>query len=50
MNQKEALKARIEEERKKLDTLAENGLMHDTYQQSLVVDQLIEQYLDICSR
>ncbi|MDO5424111.1 MAG: Spo0E family sporulation regulatory protein-aspartic acid phosphatase [Eubacteriales bacterium] len=45
----EILKNRIEEERKKLDALAENGLLDATYRQSLVVDRLIEQYLDICN-
>lgn len=48
MDQKEILKDRIEEERRKLDHLVERKAAREvTYQQSLVVDQLIEQYLEL---
>ena len=44
------LKVKIEEERLKLDQLAQNGDFEATYRQSLVVDALIEQYLDIADK
>ena len=48
MNHIEELKETIEKERQKLDELAENGLLGAVYEQSLVLDQLIEEYLDSC--
>lgn len=48
MVQKELLRERIEEERRKLDGLVECGAgMEETYRQSLVLDKLIEQYLGL---
>lgn len=48
MMQKELLRERIEEERRKLDGLVESGAgMEETYLQSLVLDKLIEQYLGL---
>lgn len=50
MEQKELLKRKIEEEREKLNRLlAGGGRMEDVYEQSLIVDRLVEQYTD-CSR
>ncbi len=47
MNQKELLKKWIEEERSKLNKLvAGGGSVEETYRQSLVVDRLLEQYMD----
>ena len=46
MKRMENLKERIEMERKKLDKLLMEGNLEATYQQSLVVDRLIEEYLD----
>lgn len=43
----EELKKRIETERQKLDQLIGEGKMEETYQQSLVVDGLIAQYIDL---
>lgn len=46
MNQKEQLKRRIEEEREKLNRLLEDTAgAEQAYEQSLVVDDLIEQYM-----
>lgn len=48
MNQKEQLRKRIEEERKKLNLLLARGRgSEDAYTQSLVVDRLIEKYMEI---
>jgi len=47
MTRMENLKERIEKERKKLDSLLMEGNLEATYQQSLVVDRLIEEYLDM---
>ena len=47
MNQKEHLIKRIEEEREKLNAmLASGSSVEETYGQSLVVDRLIEEYMD----
>ena len=47
MDTKEQLKRKIEEEREKLNRLLEGGRkVEDAYEQSRVVDALIEQYLD----
>lgn len=47
MSKKELLRKNIEEERMKLNRLIEGGAsVEDTYRQSLLVDQLLEQYLD----
>lgn len=47
MSQKETLRKHIEEERMKLNTLVESGgKVEDLYRQSLVVDRLLEQYMD----
>ncbi len=47
MNKKELLRKHIEEERIKLNRLAAGGdKMEELYRQSLVVDRLIEQYMD----
>lgn len=48
MNQKEILKQRIEEERQKLDgMLTEGKQLDEIYRQSVELDLLIEQYLDM---
>ena len=49
MKRMENLKERIEIERRKLDSLLMEGRMEETYQQSLLVDRLIEEYLDMTS-
>lgn len=47
MNQREVLKKKIEEERKKLnDMITAGSKVGEIYCQSLAVDQLIEQYMD----
>lgn len=47
MSQKELLRKRIEEERIKLNSMVcGGGKVEETYRQSLVVDRLIEQYMD----
>lgn len=46
MNQMETLKERIEEEREKLNRLALGDDLEATYRQSLVLDRLVEEYLD----
>lgn len=47
MSQKELLMKHIEEERVKLNNLlACGGRVEDAYLQSLVLDSLIEQYMD----
>lgn len=47
MNQRELLRKSIEEERCRLNELITSGAkVEETYQQSLLVDQLLEQYLD----
>ena len=47
MNYKEQLKNQIEEERKKLDCMISGGgKVGDIYHQSLVLDLLIEQYME----
>lgn len=48
MSEIEKLREAIERERKKLNLLAEQGLLDETYRQSLVLDRLIEQYIDAC--
>ena len=48
MSQKELLKCKIEEERKKLNLLVAQGMnAAQAYAQSLILDQLIEQYMDL---
>lgn len=48
MNPKEQLQKRIEEEREKLNKLLESGAkVEETYGQSRVVDELIEQYMEL---
>ena len=47
MSQKELLRKKIEEERAKLNNLVSGGgKVEEMYHQSLVVDRLIEQYMD----
>ncbi len=47
MNPKEQLKRRIEEEREKLNRLLAGGeRVEDAYEQSRVVDELIERYME----
>ncbi len=47
MSRKEQLRVTIEEERRKLDALLEHGrTLQEAYTQSLLLDRLIEQYLD----
>ena len=47
MNQKEQLRNQIEEERRKLNFMvAGGGKVGDVYRQSLILDRLIEQYMD----
>lgn len=47
MSQKELLRKHIEEERIKLNGMIAGGAkVEETYRQSLVVDQLLEQYMD----
>lgn len=47
MSQKELLKCKIEEERKKLNLLVAQGSDVKAYAQSLILDRLIEQYMDL---
>lgn len=47
MSQKELLKCRIEEERKKLNLLVAQGSNAKVYAQSLLLDRLIEQYMEL---
>lgn len=47
MKQSEKLKETIEEERKKLDELTLGGDLDATYRQSLLLDRLIEEYLEL---
>ncbi len=48
MGQKEQLRKRIEKERRKLNLLLRRGKgSQDAYTQSLVVDRLIEKYMEI---
>ena len=47
MKRMENLKERIEIERRKLDSLLSEGNLEATYRQSLLVDRLIEEYLDM---
>lgn len=48
MTSKELLMKRIEEEREKLNCLVAGGSkVEEAYRQSLVVDHLIEQYMDM---
>lgn len=48
MDQKELLRAKIEEERKKLNDLLAGGIQTaEAYEQSRVVDKLIEQYMEL---
>lgn len=47
MTKKELLRKNIEMEREKLNSiLAGGGKVEDAYTQSLVVDRLLEQYMD----
>lgn len=47
MNEKEMLKKTIEEERAKLNYLVAEGLSsEDVYKQALVMDRLMELYMD----
>ncbi len=47
MKAKEILAEKIEEERRKLDTMLDAGNAKGAYTQSLVVDKLIERYLEM---
>ncbi len=48
MNQREQLQRKIEEEREKLnELLASGGLVEEVYEQSRVIDELIEQYMEL---
>lgn len=47
MEKLEVLKTKIEEERVILDQLMEENKFDETYQQSLVVDKLIEEYIQM---
>ena len=47
MSQKELLKCRIEEERKKLNLLVAQASDAKVYAQSLLLDRLIEQYMEL---
>ena len=47
MTKKELIRKNIEEERQKLNTMVANGgKVEEAYAQRLVVDRLLEQYLD----
>lgn len=47
MTKKERIRDQIEEERKKLNSLvAEKSRAEEIYAQSLLVDRLLEQYMD----
>ena len=50
MSQKELLKCRIEEERKKLNLLVAQGSDAKVYAQSLLLDRLIEQYMELAKK
>ena len=45
MRAKEILMEKIEKERRKLDAMLETGDAKGAYEQSLIVDELIERYL-----
>lgn len=48
MSQKEILKHQIEEERGRLNgLLAEGKNMEEVYEQSLILDRLIEEYMNL---
>ncbi len=47
MKSMEKLKEEIETERKKLDELLAKGDQEATYRQSILLDKLIEEYLDM---
>ncbi|MCC8046294.1 MAG: hypothetical protein LIP12_12490 [Clostridiales bacterium] len=48
MTKKEILRNHIEEERKKLNCLlGKREISEDAYQQSLLVDRLLEQYMEL---
>lgn len=47
MNNIENLKIRIEEERKRLDKFIADGKIKESYQQSMVVDGLVEEYIEM---
>lgn len=47
MNRLEDLKIKIENERSKLDHMVEELKLEESYQQSLVLDGLIEEYLEV---
>lgn len=46
MTKKEILRKNIEEERQKLNCLLTEGNKTEAYAQSLIVDRLLEQYMD----
>jgi len=47
MSRKEQIRERMEEEREKLNQMAAGGgNVEETYRQSIIVDRLIERYLD----
>ncbi|HIR28028.1 MAG TPA: Spo0E family sporulation regulatory protein-aspartic acid phosphatase [Candidatus Choladousia intestinigallinarum] len=46
MNQREILREQIEKERTRLNSILESGgKVEEVYEQSLVVDRLLEQYM-----
>ena len=49
MEKMENLKNQIEEERVKLDQLIGENNFGETYQQSLVVDKLVEEYIQLAN-
>ncbi|MCD7885683.1 MAG: Spo0E family sporulation regulatory protein-aspartic acid phosphatase [Lachnospiraceae bacterium] len=50
MTQKERLKKQIERERTQLNFLIENGgKVEEVYRQSLIVDRLVERYLELAA-
>lgn len=46
MTKKDLLRKNIEDERQKLNCLLTEGSKEEAYAQSLIVDRLLEQYMD----
>ena len=49
VNRVEDLKIKIEKERSRLNQLVKDMRIDETYQQSLLVDELVEEYISLTS-
>ena len=49
VNRVEDLKVKIEKERSRLNQLVKDMRIDETYQQSLLVDELVEEYISLTS-